>query len=213
MLDQNDALINVWTQFEKICFSDCYARTPTTELLSMTSTSTGWSIDPAHTHISFSVSHLGLTHTPGIFRRFEACLDFNDSRIEASRVSFEIDVASIDTAFEMRDEHLRGPDWFNAKEHPNIVFTSAEVRHIEGIHYAIDGELTIRGVSHPVTFEVALTGQTVNPWTQSPLIGFTARATVSRSAYGMGAFASALGDAVELRLETEIVHTAPVQAQ
>ncbi|MFB9126028.1 polyisoprenoid-binding protein [Paraburkholderia dipogonis] len=163
-----------------------------------------WTFEPAHTHISFSVRHLGLTRTPGIFRRFDAQLAFDDQRFEASSVSFEIEAASIDTAFDMRDEHLRGADWLDAQTHPKIVFVSRSVRPAEGRQYVIDGDLTIRGITLPISFDTTLIDRAVNPWTQGPVIGFEATADISRSAYGMGAIPHALSDNVRLTIATEV---------
>jgi polyisoprenoid-binding protein YceI len=163
-----------------------------------------WTFEPAHTHISFSVRHLGLTRTPGIFRRFDAQLAFDDQRFEASSVSFEIEAASIDTAFDMRDEHLRGTDWLDAQTHPKIVFVSRSVRPAEGRQYVIDGDLTIRGITLPISFDTTLIDRAVNPWTQGPVIGFEATADISRSAYGMGAIPHALSDNVRLTIATEV---------
>ncbi|GAB7549461.1 YceI family protein [Cupriavidus sp. 8B] len=163
-----------------------------------------WVLDPAHTHIGFSVRHLGLTSTPGVFKRFSAQLQFDDQRIDASSVSFEIDVASIDTALEVRDEHLRGADWFNTQAHPRAVFVSRAVRRREGADFVIEGDLTLRGVTLPVAFDAALRGRAVNPWTQAPVVGFSAVATISREAYGMGAFPAALSDEVRLKIEIEL---------
>jgi polyisoprenoid-binding protein YceI len=163
-----------------------------------------WAIEPAHTHIGFSVRHLGLTRTPGIFRRFNAQVLFNEEQVEASSVTFEIEAASIDTAFDLRDEHLRGADWFDVQTHPKIIFASRSVRHTEGRQYAIEGDLTIRGVTLPAAFEATLIDRAVNPWTQGPVVGFEATTNVSRSAYGMGAIPHALSDRVHLRIETEV---------
>ena len=163
-----------------------------------------WSFEAAHTHISFSVRHLGLTCTPGIFRRFDAQLAFDDERIDASRVSFEIDAASIDTAFDLRDEHLRGADWLHADAHPKIVFVSRSVRQFDGRQYAIEGDLTIRGITLRVLFDAALIDRAVNPWTRHPVVGFEATANISRSAYGMDAIPHALSDNVRLKIATEI---------
>lgn len=163
-----------------------------------------WVVDSAHAHIGFSVRHLGLTSTPGVFKRFSAHLQFDDQRIEASSVSFEIDVASIDTALEMRDEHLRGADWFHTQVHPRAVFVSRAVRRSEHADFVIEGDLTLRGVTLPVAFDAALTGRAVNPWTQSPVVGFKAVATISRGAYGMSAFPGALSDEVRLKVEIEL---------
>ncbi|WP_322086947.1 YceI family protein [Burkholderia sp. BCC1999] len=163
-----------------------------------------WSFEAAHTHVGFSVCHLGLTRTPGIFRRFDARLAFDDACIEASRVSFEIDAASIDTAFDLRDEHLRGADWLYVDAHPKVVFVSRSVRLLDGCQYAIDGDLTIRGVTLPALFDATLIDRAVNPWTRHPVVGFEATANISRSAYGMDAIPHALSDNVQLTIATEI---------
>jgi polyisoprenoid-binding protein YceI len=167
-----------------------------------------WTFEPAHTHIGFSVRHLGLTDTPGIFRRFNAQLAFDERNLEASSVSFEIDAVSIDTAFDIRDEHLRGADWLDVNTHPKIVFVSRFVRSSEDSQYVIEGDLTIRGVTLPTAFDATLIDRAVNPWTLTPVIGFEARANISRSAYGMDAIPHALSDNVRLRIATEITQTA-----
>lgn len=163
-----------------------------------------WTFEPAHTHIGFSVRHLGLTDTPGNFRSFGAQLSFDEGNLEASSVSFEIDAASIDTAFEMRDEHLRGADWLDATTHPKIVFASRCVRPAGDRQYVIEGNLTIRGITLPAAFDTTLIDRAVNPWTQAPVIGFEARSNISRSAYGMEAIPHALSDNVRLKFATEI---------
>jgi polyisoprenoid-binding protein YceI len=167
-----------------------------------------WTFEPAHTHISFYVRHLGLTRTPGIFRRFDAQLAFDEQRVEASSAMFEIDAASIDTAFDLRDEHLRGADWLDVQAHPKIIFVSRSVRPTDGLWYVIDGDLTIRGVTLPASFDATLIDRAVNPWTQSPVVGFEATARISRSAYGMDAFPHALSDNVQLTIATEVTRQA-----
>jgi polyisoprenoid-binding protein YceI len=166
--------------------------------------STDWAIEPAHTHIGFTVRHLGLTRTPGIFRRFTAGLVFDEKCVEASRVSFEVDAASIDTAFDMRDEHLRGADWFDVQTYPTIAFVSRSVRRVEGRQYVIDGDLTIRGITRSTSFDATLIDRALNPWTQSPVIGFEATGSISRAAYGMDAIPHALSDDVQLTIATEV---------
>lgn len=165
---------------------------------------TAWAIEPAHTHIGFAVRHLGLTSTPGVFKRFSAEVSLDEQDIASSRVRFEVEIASIDTALELRDEHLRGPDWFHAAEHPKASFVSRAVRGEGEARYRIEGELTLRGVTLPATFDAVLTGRAVNPWTQQPVLGFEATGSISRSAYGMGAFPGALADDVRLVVQTEL---------
>lgn len=164
-----------------------------------------WEHDSAHTHIGFSVRHLGLTRTPGVFKHFAAQLQFDDQNIEASSVTFEVTTASIDTALEIRDGHLRGADWLDVQAHPKATFVSREVRRGDDERYVIEGDLSLRGITRPVTFEAVLTGRAVNPWTQAPVVGFKAVAIISRSTYGMDAFLGALSDDVRLEIETELI--------
>lgn len=168
-----------------------------------------WEIEPAHTHIGFSVRHLGLTSTPGVFKQFSARVELDDRQIEASGVSFEVDVASIDTALEIRDEHLRGVDWFDVQAHPKAAFVSRAVRRLDGDRLVIEGDLTIRGVTQPVSFDAVLTGRAINPWSTAPVIGFQASTSISRAAFGMAAFPGALSDDVRLAIQTELTTQAP----
>lgn len=172
--------------------------------------STRWVFEPAHTHIAFSVRHLGLTSTPGIFKRHTAQVDFDGHAIERGGVTFEVEVDSIDTALALRDDHLRGADWFDARRHPRATYVSRAVRRVAGERYVIEGDLTLRGVTLPLDLEAELTGRAVNPWTQAPVLGFAAHGVISRAAYGMGAFPGALSDAVQLRIEAEL--TRPIEA-
>lgn len=164
-----------------------------------------WEVDPTHTHISFQVSHLQLTKTPGIFKRFNTTLDFDEKKIERSSVRFVIDASSIDTAHEGRDKDLQGPDWFDAVANPSITFVSNKVRPAGGNRYFIDGDLSLRGKSVPVTFSARLTNRAENPFLKIPAVGFEATATIKRSAFGMASYLAAISDEVELRVALELL--------
>lgn len=171
-----------------------------------TSNAVTWAIEPAHTHIGFSVRHLGLTSTPGVFKQFAAQVELDEDRLEDAKVNFEVEVASLDTALEIRDEHLRGADWFDAATHPKAVFASRAVRRTGEDTFVIEGDLTFRGIAQPVSFDAALTGRAVNPWSQKPVLGFEATGSISRSAFGMGLFPGALADDVRLSIQIELTH-------
>jgi len=164
-----------------------------------------WELDLAHTHVSFQVGHLGLSHTPGIFRKVEGRLSFDDTRIEASTIALTIDTASIDTAHGVRDGHLRGPNWFDAEKNPNITFVSTAVRRIDDKNYVISGNLTVRGKTLPVDFDTVLTNRTMSPFLKVPLIGFVANAKVKRSDFGMVQIPAVIADEVELKIALELV--------
>ncbi len=164
-----------------------------------------WELDLAHTHVSFQVGHLGLSHTPGIFRKVEGRLSFDDTKIEASTISLTIDTASIDTAHSVRDGHLRGPNWFDAEKNPNVTFVSTSVRRIDDKNYVVSGDLTVRGKTMPVDFNTVLTNRTMSPFLKVPLIGFVANAKVKRSDFGMVQIPAVIADEVELKIALELV--------
>lgn len=163
-----------------------------------------WEIEPTHTHVSFEVGHLGLSRTPGIFRKVEGRVKFDDDSIELSSVTITIESASVDTAVAVRDGALRGPDWFNAEKSPNITFASRSVRRIDDVNYLIAGDLTVRGVTRPVDFSAKLTGRVVNPFLKVPAVGFVATAKVRRSDFGMTQFLPAVADDVDLKIALEL---------
>lgn len=163
-----------------------------------------WDVEPSHTHISFAVGHLGLTQTPGIFRKFDALLNFDDKHVEASKVTLTIDASSVDTNSEERDKHLRGADWLDVTNNPKIVFASQSVRHVADNRYAIAGLLTIRGKSLPVEFQTVLTNRGTNPWTKAPVIGFAGTTKIKRSDFGLTSFIPAVADEVDLNIQLEV---------
>lgn len=164
-----------------------------------------WEIDPAHTHVSFQVGHLGISHTPGVFRKVEGTLVFDDKSVEASRVTITIDTASIDTVHERRDADLRTANWFDAEKNPKITFVSTAVRRVDASNYVISGNLTIRGKTMPVAFNTVLTNRLVHPFLKVPVIGFAGSARVKRSDFGMTQYLAVISDEVDLRIALELV--------
>ena len=174
-------------------------------LLAAPAVRAGWEIDPTHTHVSFDVSHLGLTQTPGIFRQVSGQVNYDDRNIESSSVSISIDTASIDTAYAKRDADLRGPDWFDAEKHPKITFVSKAVRKVGEQKYVITGDLSIKGRTLPVDFTTTLTNRAINPFVKLPMVGFHGEARVKRSAFGLSQYPNVIGDDVNLRIALEMI--------
>ncbi|MEM1162192.1 MAG: YceI family protein, partial [Pseudomonadota bacterium] len=87
-----------------------------------------YAIDKSHAHVTFTVGHLGFSTTHGQFRKFDASVDFDPSSVEATKVSFTIDAASVDTFWEARDQHIRGKDFLDVENHPEITFVSTGVK-------------------------------------------------------------------------------------
>lgn len=165
----------------------------------------GWEIDPSHTHVSFQVWHLGLTQTPGVFRKVDGLVKFDDGKIEVSSVTITIDAASIDTVHPQRDADLRGAAWFDAEKHPRITFVSTAVRRIDDKNYVISGNLSIRGKTMPVDFNTTLTNRAVNPFLKVPMIGFQGSAKIRRSDFGLTQYPAVIGDEVDLKIALEML--------
>lgn len=165
----------------------------------------GWELDPSHMHVSFDVSHLGLTRTPGIFRKAQGEVRYDDAKVEASSVRIVIDAASIDTVNAQRDKDLQGPDWFDAQAHPAITFVSRSVQRVDERNYLIRGELTIRGKTLPVAFTTVLTNRATNPFIKVPMVGFVGEARIRRSDFGLVQYPAVIGDEVTLRIALELL--------
>ncbi|MFZ4873837.1 YceI family protein [Janthinobacterium sp. Mn2066] len=163
-----------------------------------------WQIEPTHTNVSFAVGHMGLTHTPGMFRSISGTVNFDENNVAASSVSLSMDTASIDTANAQRDAALRSADWFNAQAYPKITFVSTGVQRVDATHYAVAGNLTVRGKTLPVTFNTIMTGPVMNPFLKVPSVGFSGSAHVSRSAFGMLGYLPVVADDVELIFQLEM---------
>lgn len=142
-----------------------------------------WTLDPAHSAVTFSVKHMMVTTVRGGMRIRDFDLDFDPDDLAASSVRVSLDVASIDTGQQMRDNHLRSADFFDAERFPGIDFVSRAVRR-DGDGYAIDGDLTIRDVTRPVVLEAEYAG-TVPNMKGGLSAGFSARTKVNREDFGL----------------------------
>lgn len=109
-----------------------------------------WTIDPAHSQITFSVRHMMISNARGRFENFSGVVDFNENEPAASTVSVKIDAASINTREPKRDGHLRSPDFFNADAFPYLTFNSNRVEKVNQNHGRIYGDLTIRDLTRPL---------------------------------------------------------------
>jgi polyisoprenoid-binding protein YceI len=145
-----------------------------------------YDVDGEHTSVTFRVRHL-LTYVEGRFGTFEGSIDFDPAAPTTAKVKGSIDVASIDTNVKERDEHLRSADFFAAAEHPKITFESTTVSDVdaEAKRGKIHGNLTIRGVTKPVTLDVTLLGRAANPWSGAETLGFSATAKINREDFGL----------------------------
>jgi len=169
-----------------------------------------WAIDASHTSANFKVKHLGLSRVRGRFTGIEGAVQVAE-RPEDSSVQVTIDAASVDTHDEGRDNHLRSPDFFNVEQHPTWTFVSTGV-HGSGPRWTVDGDLTIAGVTRPVTLDVEYEGVTADPW-GGTRAGFTASTQINREDFGLTWNAAleagglVVGKNVTIELEVELVQS------
>jgi polyisoprenoid-binding protein YceI len=143
-----------------------------------------YNIDTTHTQVLFKVKHLGISTVTGNFGTFSGSFDFDPESLEAGGASVTIDVASIDTGVEDRDTHLRSPDFFEVEKHPEITFKSTKVQNVKDNTFELVGNLTIRGVTKPVTLEVEVGGTATDPWGNEKA-AFTAETKINRQEFGL----------------------------
>ncbi|HEY8527792.1 MAG TPA: YceI family protein [Acidimicrobiales bacterium] len=143
-----------------------------------------YAIDPAHSRIGFVARHAMVTKVRGAFDEFEGSGYFDVENPAASHLALSIRAASIDTRNADRDGHLRGGDFLDVEAHPEITFASTAVERVGPETYRVTGDLTIKGVTKPVTFDLEHTGSAVDPFGHQR-IGFEGRATINRKDWGV----------------------------
>lgn len=164
-----------------------------------------WKGDPAHSRLSFAVTHLGISEITGAFKAFDVVItsekaDFSDAVFDLS-----VDVASIDTEVEKRDNHLRSPDFFEVEKFPKMTFRNKSIAPSGKDRYKLTGELTIHGQTKPVEMELWYRGTTTNQ--KSTTAGFQLTGTLKRSDFGVGPKfpAAMISDEVKIKADGEFI--------
>ncbi|MBB6499534.1 YceI family protein [Pedobacter cryoconitis] len=145
---------------------------------------TKWAVDPMHTFINFEVRHLGISFVDGSFKKFEGTIDAAKPDLTDAKIDFTIDVNSISTGVEMRDNHLKTDDFFNAVKYPVMTFTGTSFKKLKDNNYELTGKLTIRDVTRDVKFSVVY-GGTAKDQQSNTRAGFKATTTVNRFDYNL----------------------------
>jgi polyisoprenoid-binding protein YceI len=166
-----------------------------------------WEIDPVHSSVEFSVKHVGVATVKGRFNEFEGTLEIGaDGAIAYGTVQ----VQSVDTRQPQRDDHLRSPDFFDVAEHPTIDFRSTAIRQTGEDELQIDGDITIHGVTRPITLDAELEGSGVDHQ-GNERVGLSARGEIKRSDFDMrfnaalGTGNLVVGDKVKILVEVSAV--------
>jgi polyisoprenoid-binding protein YceI len=141
-----------------------------------------WNIDPVHSSVNFVVRHLMVSKVRGKFGTFTGTVTIDDNRL-ASSVTANVDMASVSTGDDGRDAHLRNSDFFDIEQYPTMTFTSTSVRP-DGSDYILVGDLTIKGVTKQVEFELEFDGVSPDPW-GGTRAGFSAEGEIDRRDFGL----------------------------
>jgi polyisoprenoid-binding protein YceI len=169
-----------------------------------------WNIDGSHSAAEFSVRHLMITNVKGRFGTLSGTVDYDPEKPEASQIDVTIDATSIDTRDEKRDAHLRSGDFFDTEKFPSITFKSTSVKQTDD-GFAATGDLTIHGVTKPVTLEVETpSAQSKDPWGNTR-IGASATTKINRKDFGLNWNAALeaggvlVGEQIKIAIEVSLI--------
>ena len=172
---------------------------------------TTWQLDPTHSEVTFRVRHLMVSTVTGKFKKFASALSTDGSDdFSTANLEFSVDAASIDTGVEDRDNHLRSDDFFAADKFPSLHFKARSLKPTGDNQYQLDGDLTIRDITKPVTFDVELGGVAKDPWGNIKA-GFEVSGKIQRKAFGLQwdalteAGGAVVGDEVKIQANVQYV--------
>jgi polyisoprenoid-binding protein YceI len=164
-----------------------------------------WAVDTAHSEIAFKVKHMMISSVTGYFEKFDATVESNGEDFTDAEIRVEVDIDSIRTKSEDRDNHLKSDDFFNAEKYPKMVFQSTA---FDG--ETLSGNLTIRDITRPVTLQVEQNGIAVDPYGQTKA-GFEIRGEINRKEFGLmwdavtEAGSIVVSDKVKLQIEVQFI--------
>jgi polyisoprenoid-binding protein YceI len=171
-----------------------------------------WKADPAHSSVEFSAKHLGIATVRGKFNEFEGTLEVGED-LASARAYGTVSAASLTTNEDQRDDHLRSEDFFHVEVHPHLSFASTAIRPVGEDSFEIEGELTMRGVTRPITLKAEVQGTESDPW-GNERVGLEVSGRLNRRDWGM-TFNQVLGsgnvlvsDRVKLSLDISAVKQA-----
>ncbi len=165
-----------------------------------------YTIDPAHTNVLFKVSHLGFSNFIGEFNGTEGTFTFDPADAAASSVDVTIPLDQVSTDVPKLDEHLRSADFFDTATYPTATFKSTAVTVTGETTGTLTGDLTLHGVTKPVTLDVTFNKAAKHPMMDVNVAGFSATGTIKRTEFGITTYAPAVGDDVTLIIEVEGHH-------
>lgn len=143
-----------------------------------------YQLDPMHSEVNFKVRHLMISTVTGSFSKFDASFTSDKEDFSDATINFEADIDSISTNNGQRDEHLKSGDFFDAANHPKLIFKSTEMKHLSGNNYELHGHLTMRGVEKPVVLTVEYSGK-MTDFYGNEKHGFEINGKINRKDFGL----------------------------
>ena len=176
-----------------------------------------YEIDQQHTHLGFTAKHLGVSTVRGLFAKFEGGFEGPDDDYTRARGEVKIEVASLESRSEQRDTHLRSADFFDVERYPYITFKLTGVEQIDAGSFRLEGDLTVKDVTKPITLDATIEGRMPDPFGGKERVGITARGQMNRMEFGLNwdGLAGAVPFAshtIKLEVDAEIVVKAAERA-
>lgn len=177
-----------------------------------------WQIDPAHSSIYFTARHMMISKVRGQFPKFSGTVNFDETNPANTTVTIEVDLASVTTDNEQRDNHLRSADFFDVTNYPTMRFVSKRVEQDDANNGRLIGDLTIKNITKEVVLNVEYSGQHRSPWGTTNA-GFSATATVNRKEWELNwnvaleAGGWLVGDKINIEIELELIKVPEAQPE
>uniref|UniRef100_UPI003BAA5833 YceI family protein n=1 Tax=Stappia sp. TaxID=1870903 RepID=UPI003BAA5833 len=162
-----------------------------------------YEFDKSHANLAFSYSHLGYSTTDGRFGSWEGDLVIDQDEPANSKINFTVDIDSLDTFWGERDTHFKSADFFDVAKFPKATFVSTAVEKTGDDTLSVSGDLTIKDITKPVTFDVTVNSIGEHPMAKVPAVGLDATTVVKRSDFGMDKFVPYVGDDVTITFSAE----------
>ena len=174
---------------------------------------TKWVLDATHSELGFKIKHLMITNVSGSFKNFQGEVETEGEDFSTAQINVTVDMTSISTNNEQRDEHLRNSDFFEVEKHPELTFKSTRIEKVDSDTFTLYGELTLKGITKPVKLNVEYNGVTKDPW-GGERAGFVITGKINRSDWGVnfnGVLETGglmLGEEVKINSEVQLVKQA-----
>jgi polyisoprenoid-binding protein YceI len=162
-----------------------------------------YQLEKTHADLYFSINHAGFTEKHGSFRDLDATLRYDAAHPETSQVTVTVKTGSVDTGFDERDNDVRSDKFLDVAKYPDMRFVSAKVTPGSKDTLRIEGNLTLRGVTRPLTLNATLNKSAPNPFDHKPTLGFSATGSLKRSDYGISTYVPMIGDAIGITIDAE----------